>query len=347
MHEDKAMRANALYFPFISIPKSAWVIKTLLYWDKFASIVPFEYVENPELFTPFMQDLVREGLVEQVLPRNYIWEIEEFERTFIKYIEKKLPNHKRFSLFSRRKINKHTTRRSKVHMEKLGDLPYWLEKKGLAAHVDNSWYEVDDWVAGPFMAYLATLLGRFEEVNAAPITDNLYLAHYFKDFKTAYRTTAHSETRDYILNQLLPVPDQTVSLDDLLKFKCDYGHLLPSLRMKIETYSAEVASIEDKEARRARKDAIALDFKEDLEQVKDAMSFFWKKIAFEVVAPLVGAGGALYVTDPNQSAIAAGAAGFAFIAACYQALANANPERILQNKPLAYLAFAEKKLKNA
>jgi len=340
------MRSNALYFPFISVPKSDWVTKTLLYWDKFASIVPLEHVKNPDLLTPFMQDLVREGLVEQVLPRNYLWEINGFERTFIEYIERKLQKRRRFSLFSKRELIKRS-KRSLVHMEKLGDLPSWLEKKGLGARVDYSWYEVDDWVAEPFMAYLASVLGGLDEVNAAPITDNIYLAHYFKVFKTEYRQRAQAETRDYILNQLLPVPDQSVALDDLLRFKSDYGHLLPPLRMKIETYSTEVAAIEDEELRRARREAIALELKEDLEQVKDAMSFSWKKIAFEVVAPLAGAGGALYATDPNQSAIAAGAAGFAFVAACYQALANANPERIVQNKPLAYLAFADKKLINA
>lgn len=270
-------RANALYFPFISVPQSDWVIKTLLYWDKFASIVPLEHVENPDLLTPFMRDLVREGLVEQVLPRNHLWQIEGFERTFIEYIEKKVPLHQRLPIFFRNRFGQRESRRSLVHMEKLGNLPRWLERRGLAAQVDYSWYEVDDWVAAPFMAYLATVLGGLSEVDAAPITNDLYLAHYFKSFKTEYRKKAHAETRDYILSQLLPVPEQSVSFDELLRFKDDYGHLLPPLRMKIESYSAEIASIENEETRKARKDVVTLELQEELNQVKDAMSSSWKK----------------------------------------------------------------------
>jgi hypothetical protein len=133
----------------------------------------------------------------------------------------------------------------------------------------------------------------------------------------------------------------------LLRFKAEHGHLLPPLRRKIEAYTSEVAAIEDPDQREARKEVIALELSEDLQQVKEAMSYSWKQIVFEIIAPLAGAGGALYVADPAHNAIAAAAAGSAFLAACYQALSNANPERVAENMPLAYLAFADTKLRNA
>lgn len=338
------MRANALYFPFISIPQSDWVIKTMLYWDKFASIVPFDHTQRPEQLTPFMRNLLREGLVEQVLPSDHLWKVHNFEEIFIGYIKDKLIQAQRFSSLPKLKRTNRKPRRFSIHMEKLQGLANWLEEKGLAERVNYSWYDVDDWVAGPFMAYLASVLGILEEVNATPITDDLYLAHYYKIYKTQYNPKVHAETRDFILDQLLPVPLQNVSLDDLLNFKSKYGHLLPSLRTKIETYSTEIATIPDYEARIARRETVTMELKEELEHVKEAMSRSLGEIAFEIVIPLVGAGGALYVTDPGQNAIAAGAAGLSFIASCYKAIAAVNTERVVLNKPLAYLAFIDKKL---
>ncbi len=85
------MRSNALYFPFIDIPNSSWMIHTLLYWDKVSSIVPLEYVLRPSAHTKFMRDMVEAELVEQVFPSHHIWKIDGFEETFIRYIKSKLP----------------------------------------------------------------------------------------------------------------------------------------------------------------------------------------------------------------------------------------------------------------
>lgn len=62
------MRNNALYFPYISVPDEKWTIKTLLYWDKLSSIVPMDYIGEPEQLSPFMRELVHGNLVEQIFP---------------------------------------------------------------------------------------------------------------------------------------------------------------------------------------------------------------------------------------------------------------------------------------
>lgn len=36
-----------LYFPYISIPNTEWTIHSLLYWDEVASIIPFEFMQDP------------------------------------------------------------------------------------------------------------------------------------------------------------------------------------------------------------------------------------------------------------------------------------------------------------
>lgn len=334
------MRDNTLYFPFISIPESKWITRVLLYWAQISSIVPFEYAEKPELHSEFMLNLVREGLVQQVFPQQYLHAINDFESAFINYITGKIHQRKRYGYNQNAYRNK-----SLVHIEKLGELPQWLEDHDLAERIDYSWYAIDDWVAAPFMAYLANVLGSIKDVNAAPVTDKYFLSNYYQIHKK--ETQNHNESRDYILKHLLPYPEKNVSLDSLIRFKQDYGYLLPKLRGKIETYSAELSLIENRDEWKARADSIISDCKDDIAEIHEQMSISWKKVVFGSIIPLVGAGGAVYATDPTQNALAAGAAGFSFLAATYQAISNIPTENTVKYKPLAYLAFAEKKFKNA
>lgn len=340
------MRNNALYFPFISVPDSKWVIKTLLYWDRLASIVPTDFIDNPGLHSPFMQSLVTEGLVDQIFPGAHLFQINDFEDIFINYIEQKLRQRRKGRLFQLITQGKIYSKRVPVHIEKMGNLAPWLEQNNLARKMDYSWYEVEDWVAAPFMAYLANVLGSLEEVNAAPVTDSVNLSRYYQVFSKG-RQNQSAIPREYILDHLLPVPDGDVSLDSLVRFKQDYGHLLPQLRNKIETYSVELATITNDEERRGRADTIILDCKEDIEEIKESMSLSWGKIVLSSLIPLLGAGGAMYVTDPHQNAIAASAAGLSFLAASYQAISNVQMPNNLETKPLAYLAFAEKQWQSA
>lgn len=91
---------NALYFPYISVPDEIWTVKTLLYWDKLSSIVPMEYIERPEELGPFMQELVHEGLVQQVFPAAYLHQLELFEDCFICFVEKRIRSFRRASAHS-------------------------------------------------------------------------------------------------------------------------------------------------------------------------------------------------------------------------------------------------------
>jgi len=331
------MRSNALYFPFIDIPNSSWMIHTLLYWDKVSSIVPLEYVLKPSAHTKFMRDMVEAELVEQVFPSHHIWKIDGFEETFIRYIESKLP-----MLQKERPDSRNISR---VHVEKMGEISNWLVNHNLAEREGYSWLKMSDSIAGPFMAYLSCVLGNISDVNAVPVTNNEYLANYFKVYKGKnYRGIPNEETktRDYILNQLLPIPDDNVTIDDLLLFKNKYGKMLPNLRQLIETYVTEVSSITDEEQRQARKRTVALELSEKVDEVNDAMSNTWKKITFGVLTPLIGAGGTVYTTDVTENALAASAAGFSFLGACYSAISMIQADNRAKSGPLGYLAYANK-----
>lgn len=69
------MRNNVLYFPYISVPSSVWFTRILLYWDKVGSIVPYDYIEKPELHDEYTRSLIQANLVTQVIPGMYRDEI--------------------------------------------------------------------------------------------------------------------------------------------------------------------------------------------------------------------------------------------------------------------------------
>lgn len=323
------MRSNALYFPYIELPDEAWTSRVLLYWDKLSSIVPMDYVDEPSRFSGHMLTLVREGLVEQVIPAHYLYQVNYFEENFIRYIEHRLPRMRHMRLTLRQ-------RRDRIHVEKLGKLPHWLQENGLAEQDGYPWMLVDDWVARAFMAYLASSLGGIKEVDAAPITNDVGISRLFG----AVSHNVNTE-REFLLGRLLPMPKEKPSISSLIKFKEKHGHLLPPFRERIELLSRELGTIRDTHQRLARAEVVINELKESVQEIEAAMKVNWKHITFGTFVPLLGAGGSFYATDPDKQMVAASAAGLTFVSALYQTI-NSYRTRVdtLNNNSLAYLAYA-------
>ncbi|PIC56570.1 hypothetical protein CSV80_12470 [Sporosarcina sp. P12(2017)] len=65
---------NLLYFPNITVPKTDWIYKSLLYWDGVETITPESYLREPNLFEGrHMLDFLEAELVVPVMPMNYIY----------------------------------------------------------------------------------------------------------------------------------------------------------------------------------------------------------------------------------------------------------------------------------
>ena len=336
------MRNNALYFPYIEIPDVEWTYRLLLYWDRLSSIVPINYVHEPEHLNPFMRQLVTEGLVEQVIPGQYLYTVPQFEDNFIALLESRMSRMpKRIgkrSFFLRKKDNKPV----KVHVEKLGQLPYWLVNNGLAKESEYPWYEMEKWVANLFMAYLATVLGALKEISAAPVSNSVEMGRIFGHLRSP-----KDAARDILLEGVLPIPKGRISIDSLTRFKSEHGKLLPKLREKIEIYSGELATIENLSERRARSRTIIHECNEEICEIEEAMRTSWNSVTFGSLMPLIGSGAALHAASISGEPVAVGAAGIAFVTAAYQSLSNVRSVGTIENKPLAYLAHVRAFARNA
>lgn len=337
------MRDNALYFPYISVPNEKWTIKTLLYWDKLSSIVPMDYIDAPEQLSPFMRQLVHEDLVEQIFPAHHLQQIENFESCFIRLVEHRIKNNRRFASDKVRIHNEKLNGRSLIHAEKMGVIPEFLIESGLASRTDNwAWFEVDTTIANIFMAYLATCLGALEDVNAAPVTNQARFSSIINPQRFSAKTNNvhHHKARDVILQSLLPTPDEKVSMDQLLRFKSDHGHLLPLLRRKIEAHCASVSILPTGDDRLNSTAQFISDCMDDVNEITEAMKPTWKKITLGSITPLFGAGFTWKATSINDELAYAGAA-FTFAATAYQAISSVRGSRANQlRKPLAYIAHA-------
>lgn len=325
------MRNNALYFPYIEVPDETWTTRVLLYWDKLSSIVPMDHIDDPGLLSPHMRDLVHEGLVHQVSPAYYIYRFQGFEENFINYLERRRPRMRPY----------HGRARTRIHIEKLGQLPNWLLARGLAEPADYPWYEVEYWVANAYMAYLASTLGSIDEIDSAPVTNDVGMSRFFGAF-----SSNSGIEREELLKELLPVPAEKVPLDSLIRFKEKYGHLLPRLREKIEFLSQELGAIKDSHERLARARSVAYEWNEQIREIEAAMEFSWKNIVSVNFLPLLGAGGAYYASDPAHQPLAAASAGLTLAGTAYQTITSLQENnRKINNMPLAYLAFARRHIR--
>jgi hypothetical protein len=332
------MRSNALYFPYIALPQDAWTTKALLYWDKLSSIVPMDHLDRPEQTSEFMRTLLAEGLVEPVIPAQFIHRVERFDASFIELIENRLRRNYRSGT-----RGDATLRTTRLHVEKLGEIPRFLEQSGLAKQIDWAWYDVETTVANQFMCYFAACLGAIPAVDAVPVTDKAVFASGLRPRhgQLARQSLHQHKSREVILRHLLPTPVGPVDIAKLLSFKRRHGHLLPPLRATIEAHCTFVAQLPDANSRIEANEAFLLNSKEKIAEIEDAMRPTFGKVVFGSLAPLFSAGLGLQAATSGDK-LGYAAAAISLPGAIYQAIASIRDSPTsVKHRPLAYIAHAK------
>ena len=116
------MSSNALYYPYIRVPESPWFTRVLLYWDRVGAIVPSEYLNDPDRLGPYMVGLVKEELVDQVIPGAHLWRVENFTKAFLDYVDGKYGTYGEPCASDWATVHYEKLGGSSVHMEKLQGL---------------------------------------------------------------------------------------------------------------------------------------------------------------------------------------------------------------------------------
>lgn len=337
---------GAVYFPYINAPKNDWFVRTLLFWDDVACIVPHEYNPHygnrrrrvrPDGRTPQERfahtiELADAGLVrilEPELPANKVW---PFVEDFIAMVEQDSTYGTRCEWASsdRRGIT--------VHRGKLGEmLLHHLERVGLARQSNKTpWAYVEPETARLFMAFLASYLGDTQPRPLRPVTDDGPSYKAIKRLLTPRDALGDPEVRDVILKGALCAPAASeVDPYDLANFKHRREQELRQFRRYIDSQVRQLAAIGDPQARLAQTNEIAQDLAERVAELEDLMrKQGWKNIKRATLQALtVSAPPSLALLGHPTTAVASGlTAGLA--ATAYQLLRPAGAS--FADDPLAY-----------
>lgn len=331
---------NLLYFPYISLPNSQWLIQNLLYWDKIGSIVPIDYLENPDLYDSYMKELVQEELVEQISPAYHISKIEKFSENFIKYIDSDpyfLNHNNNQNIVGNRSLS------SMIHIEKLDDIGTELVRRNLARKEKSSrWYKVESYTANLFMTYLATSIGRITDYT--PSTDKYEGLSLLTTKPTKNHTSRYNKKRDVIrtkiFKEIMPVPSHVDNVYDIIEFKNKYKNELSRYRNYIESVIMDLEIAPD-DQQKDRWDRFIEKSNDEKHQIEKMINGFFtdKKINYVSIFPVFASVGGIAagVATANPLAIYLSSLGLT------GSLLSSAKKNDYTNKPLAYALLAGKK----
>lgn len=280
---------GVLYFPMINVPQSAWLVRALLYWDSVGAIIPEPYLHDPGR----LEDSTRELLLSELLVNAFPASAHGgFPSAFEHYLDRigDVEIRRRRQQFMEGKT-------VLLHVDKLLEpvLPRHLFDLGIADRPSHEWIGVEQQTAREWMAALVLGLchpqsmwthhfrGERSIDRWVPATDKpLSLAALLAGFGSSepsdrpgrqmrLRVNGESrvaELRTTILEDVLPIPDGSIDIDKIIRFRRKHAELLPQLRRYLEGKLEEALLAPDDEIQMRRVDRIVDEARERVEQAR-------------------------------------------------------------------------------
>lgn len=332
------MPNHLLYFPYINLPQNEWTMRSLIYYDSVGTIVPDEYFYNPNLYEPFMADLVRENLVVPINPIHSLNDPFSLVDPFIEFVSRPgyriAEKRKRFEHYNETfRINGRKFVPSNINGQKFNaELLYRLEILGLARRSEGNWYNVETITAGYLMSYLSNIIAK--KLELLPATDKPLIPNG-RPYHKQIGNPIEEKRRREVLKGVIPFPLE-VDLRRLSRIKDKHGEDISQLRNIIEQIAFDQKYDDDR----------LLQAKiQELNHHKEQLlsKFSESRIAPIIFGTAMGLTGAVYgyATADHWSGAIGGFPGFAN--AVYSALQIEAPEKIIDPSGMKYLAILEAK----
>jgi hypothetical protein len=338
------MADSVLYFPAIRVPQTEWFTRVLLYWDKIGTIVPFEYVDDPDFLRPFTADLLAAGLVSPVTPDAWMQQMgaDNYMQSFLDLVEADP------ELITGAPLERRETVR--IHSEKTGTgLAQALVSLGLARHVGgpewSSWFDIEKVTGNLLMAFLASILAQREDEPMDPITDSTDCLAAFTRLpphQTNGVVAATDSIRMAFLNDILPAPVGRIEPADLADFKSSHEKLLVGFRNEIEQRVVAAAAIDDARLQARQLELSRRDLQNQLEEITARMNERdWSRLALGGLGGVVA--GALMLADATVTGGVLTLAGssLGLTTAVYSAFGGRRSKEQILGRPLAFAALAQ------
>ena len=330
---------NLLYYPNISLPHTDWTMRALLYYDNVGAIVPMQYFYNPELYEPFMREMIRNELIIPIEPMSVLERPWEISQAFLEYIS---CNSK---LIDRRRQNFHRIISRKEYMNigtcvkiHIGKFDYnvlnEITQMGLAKRLDYNWFQVEANTAHELMTYLASVVSN--SIGYLPATDRIdkssFSATYLRNQDIELRARLYK--RDMILKNLIPCP-KSIDIYNLRRFKDEYRDLLETFRNKVELLVLNPVITPES--------PLFAETLNDMKSTKEELIARMNEsrlgdIIFVTVCGVISAGLG-FIAEPTTGAIPG------LLNAIYSACQIEKPENITDQTGLKYLALVDKRLR--
>jgi len=293
------MANNALYFPYIDLPKNRFTSTALLYWDKVITIAPryTQYELKPENHNDL---LIRERAIEQIHPEDYSLRYPNFGRNFIKLID----DLELQRIYSKKggwaAMPKARKTASKIHTGKVltPDLYNMLGDRGLLIDTPGKWLMIEPITADLFMYYLALCLAQENTLECFPISDEPFNPARLNPAPSTH-TTKKDDTRFYILDRLLPTSVELLGVEQILEIRANHHEIRSNFRKDIETFvNDELSHIPDPRERAAQIDNFIIRKREEIAVIqRQLQSYSGKKLSRIGWAALGFASAALAAVD--------------------------------------------------
>ena len=332
------MANSALYFPYIDVPQTQWLFRVLLYWDTIKSIVPIDYVNAPEQHSAEMRELLAAGLVEPVMPSEYISDIDRFGDGFLSFVEHRQRGLRRLKAG---KPGKHEEGAMLLHVEKLGRVGDALVDRSLAERAGYPWFRVQRWVAVSFMAYLAAVLGQQHGVEADPVTFDRSSLFVLGGSPSKLVHARRSRARTLMLRSLLPRPKANLDLHSIVRFKERHTDALRRFRSAVELECIALAQIDDAASRHERALLVSDVLRNEIEDLSEAMRLQWGRTVLGGLAAVLGDSLALALAPQSPAGVRVGAS-LSLAATVCQSLVALQERRRTLSKPMAYGALVSR-----
>lgn len=337
------MADKVLYFPYIRVPRNEWFSRVLLYWDEVGAIVPSEYQRERIRLGHYMKELVDSGLVKEVVPANYTSTVPNFKDTFLHMIDNNEVIDQRRDIA----LERHET--VKIHLEKMiGEgLIEDLSDRGLASLADYPWWEVETLTGNLFMGYLASVLGKLDQLRMAPMTDRAdSLSVFSKTPEDILNVDSLiDQLRMSVLEDILPGPSQNIPVGELIDFKQTHSDLLGRFRRNIEAFLLDISPVTQENIRRERIRLFKADSRERIDEIHAKMrEKRWPRIVLGGICGILAAAIPGILALAKDTPLLATAAVPGLVSATYAAFSSIpDQQKRMLREPLAYAAFAQER----
>lgn len=322
------MNENLLYFPYIDIPNNSWTIKSILYWQNIGVIVPPKYIDLPQQYEQYTVDLMQTDLIQPIFPGEYIWQVPNFDQSFIKLVDQPKYN------LAKKQENFRNQKYSRIHFQKFGeDLLNHLVKLKIAKRRDWQWFEVENKTARLLMMYLATVIGKTG--GFTPATDKI------KNLDTSISQSGNllrlNSIRQNLIEDLIPYPIAP-HLTKLRRFKDKYHEELSSFRTLLEKATFEISNIKKEKKQTTKHNLIIEEINDKRQKISSEMNGSrLGQITFGTICGITGAAVG-FASDNKPLGL------FSLASAVYSAFQGYDKKPIL-NKDYTYLALIDKNFK--